>query len=141
MHRPILIAAFAAVPMLAVAAEPPNAQTKAPVATAASVPQVSQARLDQIRRALVAQIAVYEQAEGAMRAPTTAEAAALAVSPSGTAGQAIALPKGGVAFRPDISDASLLRATREPDGRIRMGHGDVTKAAANDVRKGDGHAH
>lgn len=141
MHKPVLIAVIAAIPMFAAAAEPPKADTKAPVAHATPVPHVSQERLDRIRQALVAQIAVFEQGEGAMRAPTAAEATALANPPSGAAGQVVALPKGGVALRADLSDASLLRATRESNGKITMGHGVVTKAATDDVRKGDGHAH
>jgi len=45
--------------------------------TAAATPQISQERLARIRQHLVAQIAAYEPAEGAMRAPTAQEAASL----------------------------------------------------------------
>ena len=139
MHKPLLIAALAALPLAAAAAEPPAAAPSAAAASAA--PSIPQAKIDRIRQALVAQIAVWEQSENAMREPTSAEAAALAGPPSESLGTVVPLKRGGVALQPDISQASLAIATVGDDGKVKIGHDKAAAAVPANVKRGDRHAH
>lgn len=140
MNKRLLIAAIAAMPLLATAAEPPASGT-GEATRAATTPQISQDKLDRIRKALVAQIAVYDAAEGAMRTPTAEEMSVLALPSADGAQAVIALPGGGVALRADGSQASLVKAIRGEDGRITIGHEPRAKAGMPAATKGDGHAH
>jgi hypothetical protein len=93
----------------------------------------SQERLDRIRQSLTAQIAVSDQAEAAMRAPTPEEAAALA-RPSGDSGPVVALPDGGIALRQNGSQLSLAVATVGPDGALTVTHGAAPSKGVAHVR-------
>ena len=72
---------------------------------------------------LVRQRAFRDHDEQAFRAPTAAEAAALAVPAGADAAQEIALPMGGYALKTDASGVSLAVATVGKDG-VAIGHGD-----------------
>src|SRR3954468_20375703 len=125
MKKRLLFAALATIPLVSVAADTVSQQQKS---TAAATPQISQERLARIRQHLVAQIAAYESAEGAMRAPTAQEAASLAI-PSGNAkATVIRLPGGGVAVQGDVSNASLAIAVKGADGKITVSHDDKPRA-------------
>jgi hypothetical protein len=87
-----------------------------------TAPRISQERLDQIRRSLVAQIAVYDQAEAAPRAPSAQEAAALTRS-APEANVSVALPGGGQALLANGTQFSFAVATRSDDGTLRITHG------------------
>lgn len=141
MHKSFLIAALAAVPLASAAAEPPTAAATSGSTPAAVAPRIPQAKLDRIRQALVAQIAVWEQSESAMREPTSAEAAALAGPPSESLGTVVPLKRGGVALQPDISQASLAIATVGDDGKVKIGHDKAAAAVPANVKRGDRHAH
>lgn len=110
-----------------------------PATTRQVVSRPSRERLDQIRRSLVAQIAVQDQAEKAMRAPTPEEAAALSGSAS-EAVQSVTLPGGGVAMRTGSAQLSLVMATRGEDGTIRVSHGAMPGTTSGAVVKGGRHA-
>ena len=116
MRTYVLIAAAAALPLLAAADNPPPQ----PAATTVAHPTISQERLNQFRQSIAAQIAVYDAAEGAMRAPSAAEAAALAHAGGPATSQAITLANGGKALRADVSQLSFARAVRQPDGTFKV---------------------
>jgi len=139
MSKKLLVAAIAAVPMLCAAAEPASNAKEEGVKRVTPTPRISQERLDRIRQSLVSQIAVYDTAEQAMRAPTTEEAAALALPAAGTL-TAFPLAGGGVALRGDVSTASLAVAVRGADGKVTIGHDPAPKSAVGATNKGDGHA-
>ncbi len=141
MRRSLLVAALATLPLMSTAAEPPAPDLATATPQAATTPKFTPEQLARIRQALVAQIAVRDAGEGAMRAPTPAEAQALAAPSGGPAGKAYALPGGGVAYRPDISDASLLTAVRGESGKIVLGHDPSAKPALQSNAKGAAHAH
>jgi hypothetical protein len=75
-----------------------------------------------------------------MRAPTPAEAAALAPSSSGPVDTLVPLANGGIALRPDISHASLAVAVRGEDGKLSISHEATAKGSA-EAKKGVAHAH
>jgi hypothetical protein len=81
----------------------------------------SRQRLDALRRSITAQIAVYDAAEGGVREPTPAEAAALAL-PITESGTAVQMRDGGMALRQNGSALSLLVATTGKDGGVRVAH-------------------
>jgi hypothetical protein len=85
-------------------------------------PRYSTERLHQIRAALAAQIAVRDDAEQAMRAPTPDEAAALALPVASAEPQAIAVSGGGIAIRTDGSHMSFVHAYRGKDGKVEVSH-------------------
>ena len=117
MRRIVLSLAVLALPVLTIA----DQRVEAPRKQARVAPTISQERLDQIRGALVAQIAVYDQAEAAPRAPTPEEAQALARTAS-AASVAVALPGGGQALPFDGVQMSFAVATRGDDGAVRITH-------------------
>jgi hypothetical protein len=138
--RWLLAAACAAMPLtVAVAAEPAAVATGATAVTVAA-PRIAQERLDRIRQSLAAQIAAWDAGEQAMRAPTPAEAAALAPSTSTPADTLVPLASGGIALRPDISHASLAIAVRGDDGKLSVSHEATAKTSA-EAKKGVAHAH
>ena len=117
MCRLILVAAVAALPFVSAADDARPRRSAASV----GVPQVSQEKIARMRRALIAQIAVRDTAEGAMRAPTPQEASIFTLAPAGPA-DIVALPGGGMALRPDGSQTSLAIAHRRADGSISVTH-------------------
>lgn len=135
MMRFVLVAALAALPLLSAA---DHASAQRPVAAHARAPRYSQEKLDRMRQALSAQIAVRDDAEGAMRAPTAEEAAAFALAPGG-ASETIALPTGGVALRSDGSQLSLAVARVSADGTVTVTHGAASAAPKASVTKGAAH--
>lgn len=134
MLKSRLIAVLLVLPLL-VAVGPTVATDNATTQSPAS-PRYSPEKLARIRQALVAQIAVREAAENAMRAPTPAEAARLASSPAGPA-DAIALTGGGVALRADASQASFAIAETGEDGTVQLTHGSPSRVAQSS--KGGAH--
>src|SRR3954471_11772930 len=98
----MLVAALAAIPVVSFAADAAPPQQKS---TASNTPQISQERLARIRPHLVAPIAAYGPAEGAMRTPTTHEAASLAIPPGSGTATVKRLAGGGVAMQGDVSNA------------------------------------
>jgi len=115
--RTLVFAMIAAVPLCTIA----DQVIQPRLAVTQIVRRPSHERLDQIRRSLVAQIAVRDEAERAMRAPTTEEAAALAGSASGNE-QIVSVAGGGVALRGTGAHMSMLVATRGDDGTVRVAH-------------------
>lgn len=85
----------------------------------------------------MSQIAVREDAEGAMRAPTAEEAAALAGSSTETA-TAVPLQNGGVALRRDASQMSFAIVEIGEDGKARLTHGPASKVAPATSTTGKG---
>jgi hypothetical protein len=141
MHKRLLIVALAAIPLVSAAADQ-RAVDKAEASTrTAAAPRVSQDKLDRIRQSLVAQIAAWEQAEGAMRAPTSDEMAALAMLSSEGRDAVVPVAGGGVALRPDISHASLAIAVRGEDGKVAIGHEAPSKGGTGNAKKGAAHVH
>jgi len=118
MRTLVLVATLALLPFLS-AADHAAAARQAGV-NARSL-RYSQERLDRIRQTLVAQIAVRDEAEGLMRAPTQQEAAAFALAQDAPP-ETIALPNGGVALRLDASQISLAVAERSADGNVSVTH-------------------
>ncbi len=108
------------------AGEPPAVTRK--MTEPAPARQYSREMLDRIRQSMTAQIAVRDAAEGAMRAPTTEEAAVLAGSSSNTA-TSVTLKSGGVALRQDVSQMSFAIADLGEDGKARLSHGAGPKPA------------
>lgn len=134
--RRLLLAVCVVVPILALASsraktpdpEPVAAPQKA-VPARAVAPHLTQDQLDGIRQRMAAQIAVWDATEGAMRAPTPAEAAALADTSSGTP-TVVALPGGGHALRPGGSDLSFAIATTGANSTVAITHSS-SKAAGS----------
>jgi hypothetical protein len=98
----------------------------------------SRATLDRIRASIgaqvAAQIAVRDAAEGAMRAPTAAEAAALNESRSGaTASNAVSVPIGGTALKTDLSRLHYVIAVEGEDGTASMNPKTKTSVKAKEV--------
>jgi len=136
MRNIVVAVSVAAVAVLTIAYQVIDVR---PATTRHVVNRPSQERLDQIRRSLVAQIAVQDQAERAMRAPTDVEAAALANAATETL-QGVALPGCGVALRTGSTQLSLVVATRGEDGTIRLAH-EATRATTSVATvKGGRHA-
>ena len=136
MRNIVVAVSVAAVAVLTIAYQVIDVR---PATTRHVVNRPSQERLDQIRRSLVAQIAVQDQAERAMRAPTDVEAAALSNAATETL-QSVALPGGGVALRTGSTQLSLVVATRGEDGTIRLAHGDTPVITSVAIVKGGRHA-
>lgn len=133
MKSTILVAALAAIPLASSAAEPAgNASTA--VARTAVATKLSPDRILALRRSMGAQIAVYDAAEGAMRAPTPAEIEALGLPPTSGAPATFRLRGGGIGARTDASQISLLVVEKGADGKPVVRH-------AGDARKEAGHAH
>jgi hypothetical protein len=86
-------------------------------------PRYSREQLDRIRESLLSQIAVRDDAENTMRAPTPEEAAALAPSPQTTPSTAISVKGGGRALKADPSQLSFAVAEVGDDGRLMVSHG------------------
>jgi len=133
MKKRLLFVALAAIPLVSAAADPVSQQQ---TSNAAATPQISQERLARIRQHLLAQIAAYEPAEGAMRAPTAQEAAALVIPSGNGPATVVRLPSGGVAMQGDVSNASLAVAVKGADGKVSVSHDDKPRAA---VTKGGAH--
>lgn len=120
-------------------------QTGGPAAAkpAATPSTSSSERLARIRQALQNQIAVHDAGEGAMRAPSAAEAAALSGAPAVAAGrtaQVVTLPGGGAALRADASSLSFLVVETQGDGKLAIRHESAKAAKAQRVQGGV-HAH
>lgn len=95
----------------------------APAATA----KAAQGRYDAIRKRLTsqvaaAQIAVRDDAEQAMRAPTAAEAAALGGPGGGGAEVIRSIAGGGTALKADPSHSSFSMAVVNSDGSVSVSH-------------------
>ncbi len=136
MRSIVLAVSVAAVAVLTIAYQAIEVR---PATTRPLVNRPSQERLDRIRRSLVAQIAVQDQAERAMRAPTDVEAAALSNAATETL-QSVPLPGGGVALRTGAAQLSLVVATRGEDGTIRLAHEATPATTAVATVKGGRHA-
>lgn len=136
MRSIVLAVSVAAVAVLTIAYQVIEVR---PATTRHIVNRPSQERLDHIRRSLVAQIAVQDQAEGAMRAPTDVEAAALSNAATETL-QSVPLPGGGVALRTGSTQLSLVVATRGEDGTIRLAHEATPATTSVATVKGGRHA-
>ena len=132
MKSIVMIAALAAVPFASPAAEPAG-DTSTPAARTAVAAKLSPDRALALRRSLSAQIAVYDAAEGAMRAPTPAEIEAMALPPTSGAPATFSLRGGGIGLRTDASQISLLVVEQGTDGKPVVRH-------ADDARKEAGHA-
>lgn len=140
MIRTLIAAALAAAAVLPASAQHASAPAQPATApTATTLPQsITPERLARMRQALSRQIAVYDAGEGAMRAPTAAEAAALAGPPAVATGrteQVMALPRGGSALRADASSLSFLVVETTGDGKLAMRH-DVPKSKPQAVQGG-----
>lgn len=139
----LALAAAAALPAGAQQAGAAAKPTAAPANAATA--STSSERLARIRQALQNQIAVHDAGEGAMRAPTADEAAALSSAPTAATRrteQSVALPGGGVALRADASSLSFLVVETRPDGKLafRHGHADTAKAVKAQPTQGGAHA-
>jgi len=133
MKSTVMIAALAAVPFASPAAEPAG-DTSTPAARTAVAAKLSPDRALALRRSLSAQIAVYDAAEGAMRAPTPAEIEAMALPPTSGTPTTFRSRAGGIGVRTDASHISLLVAEQGADGKPVVRH-------ADDARKEVRHAH
>ena len=133
MKTTFLIAALAAVPLASSAAET-AVDASTPAARTAVAAKLSPDRTLALRRSLSAQIAVYDAAEGAMRAPTPAEIEAMALPPTTGAPATFRLRGGGIGLRTDASQISLLVVEQGADGKPVVRH-------ADDARKEVRHAH
>lgn len=135
----VALAAAAVLPASAQQAAAPPQSGAVPTRAAAAMPAtITSERLARFRQALLSQIAVHDAGEGAMRAPTAAEAAALAGPPAAASGrteQVIALPSGGVALRADASSLSFLVGETRGDGKFSMRH-DAPKAKTHTPQGG-----
>ena len=89
----------------------------------------SREQLDRLRARLAAQIAVHDLVEGAMRAPTPEEAAALANNKAAGQVEVRWLNGGGVAVRGDQSQLEYVIATQSDDGTVSRSHRGNTRAA------------
>lgn len=85
-------------------------------------PRYSREQLDRIRQSFMAQIAVRDDAENAMRAPTPQEAAALSGSPQSSTAAPVPLRNGGLALKSDASQLSLAVASVDAHGRTTISH-------------------
>jgi len=130
--RTFVVLAVLAVPILAMGDRPPQS-TAAPAAA-----PYSQQQLQRLRQSLVAQIAVYDAGETAMRAPTPGEAAALAVSSPGAI-ETVALDNGGLALRTGASQLSFAVAERADDGTIRISDRGPREGRDGGLGKGGAH--
>ena len=135
MRHAVLVGIVAALPFLWTADQ--AAQRRQAVVSKVA-PRYSQERLDRLRQSLVTQIAVRDDAEDAMRAPTPEEAALYTVA-AGRAAEVIGLPRGGIALRPDGSHISLAVAQRTADGSIRITDGGPAGPNIVDAQKGASH--
>jgi len=124
MKKQLLFAALAAFPILSVAADATPTDPSPPAAGVATVPQVSQDSINRLRQAFLAQIAVYDAAERAMRSPTPTEAAALSPPQAKSTPTIVNVGSRGKAVQ-GASTTSLAIATRGPDGKVRVGHQEV----------------
>lgn len=134
MPKSRLIAVLLVLPLLV--AVGPTVATDNTTPQSPASPRYSPEKLARIRQALVAQIAVREAAENAMRAPTPAEAAQLASSPAAPA-DPITLTGGGVGLRSDASQASFVIAETAEDGTVRLTHDSPSRVAPSS--KGGAH--
>jgi hypothetical protein len=141
MNKILTAAALAAATVLPASAQQPAAATaQTPSAHLVPTPAVSQERLNRIRQSLLRQIAVHDQAEGAMRQPTAAESAALAPTAVAGAERIVALPGGGAALRADPSSLSFLVVETQGDGKLAMRHDAATpKLKAQNTMQGGAH--
>ncbi len=131
MIRSSMAAVLLAATALTAAAEPPRAEQKGATSVAAPTTTASAERFAKMRQAMLSQVAVYDAGEGAMRAPSAAEAAALA-SPATTMARAarmVALPGGGMALRADSESLSFLVVEINADGKTAIRH-DASKSKA-----------
>jgi hypothetical protein len=136
-----ILAALACAPTLA---QPSDAATVKAAATANNVAaRYSPERLAAIRNALTSRVAVYDAAEKGMRAPTAAEAAALAPAASNAAQRYVTLRNGGLALRQDGSNVDYLIVDIAADGKKTTRHGSADSVgAAPAAQKGEHrHAH
>jgi len=124
MRHLVLAFTLVALPVLTIAdqsADGPRQRPHRPV-------RISAERIEAIRQSLVAQIAVYDQAEGAVRAPSEQEAAALS-GPAAQANASMVLPGGGMALKTDAAQLSFAVATLGEDGSVRISHADGARPA------------
>ena len=126
MKTTVLFAALAAMPCLSLAADPARDATPA-ATTPAAMKRLPPADAARLRGALVSQIAVYDAAEGLMRAPTQAEIDAMALPPTSGTPSTFRLRIGGVGARTDASQISLLVVDQGADGKPVVRHGDARK--------------
>ena len=132
MKLTVLVAALAAIPLASSAAEPAG-DPSAPAARTA-VAKLSPDRVIALRRSLTAQMAVYDATEGAMRAPTPAEAAALAPQPASGTSATFRVRGGGIGARIDPSQISLLVVEPGIDGKPVVSHGGDARKEARHAR-------
>lgn len=126
MKKSRLLAVLLAAPLAIAVGQAPVTHGAEPAP--APAPRYSPEKLAKLRAALTAQIAVRDAGEGAMRAPTPAEAQALAAAPA-QAAEAFALTGGGFALRADASQLSFLVAETGEDGTLKLTHSDASSAA------------
>lgn len=132
MRLVALTAAIAGLPLLAIAG---HSFVHRHQAHPAPTVNYSRDALMRARDSLTAQIAALDQAEQAMRAPTPAEAAALAAPP--VASRIVRLPQGGVALGLDASQLSWAVATIGDDGAVHVtDHGAPIDAVEHERRGG-----
>jgi hypothetical protein len=129
----VLIAALAAIPLASSAAEPAGVASTTDARTAVAA-KLSPDRILALRRSLSRQIAVYDAAEGAMRAPTPAEIEALGLPPTSGAPTSFRLRVGGIGARTDASQISLLVVEQGADGKPVVRHADDTRKEAGHAR-------
>jgi hypothetical protein len=103
----------AALPFLAAADA-----TVTPRSSSVAQPRIDPARVAQLRASLAAQVAVYDSAEQAMRAPTASESAALALPAPAMPAQTFRLSRGGRALKADVTQLSFSQAAVRPDGTL-----------------------
>jgi hypothetical protein len=130
----VVLAFIVVLPIAFLASDTPSQ----PLPTTAAQERYPAERLNQIRESLAAQIAVFDAAEDAMRAPTPAEAAELALTGESPR-ETISLPGGGVALRSSPSDLSFVVATVSEDGAVRVAHDRASAGAPNRPAKGGSH--
>jgi hypothetical protein len=99
-------------------------------------PSLAAARIQALRQQLQAQVAVYDAAENAMRAPSAEEATALAGTAGDASGRFVALGGRGVAMRADPAQASFLVVETQPDGKTVMRHQSAPSRAATATQGG-----
>lgn len=133
MRNSRLLAVLLAAPLAVAVGQTAATQDAEPVP--APAPRYSPEKLAKLRAALTAQIAVRDAGEGAMRAPTPAEARALAGAPA-ESGEAFALTGGGFALRADASQLSFLVAETSEDGTVQLTHSSHSPAAKANAKEG-----
>jgi hypothetical protein len=140
--RSLMVAAAAALAgASALAQQAPTEAAKPATAVQSPAARYSPERLAAIRASLTSRVAVYDAADGAMRAPTAAEAAALAPAASNAAARYVPLRNGGLALRQDGSNIDYLIVDIAADGRKATRHGSADSVGAAPAAKKEERRH